>query len=119
MPVNSFRDLIAWQKAMELADHLYDLTDSFPKDEAFGLRLQLRRCAVSIPSNIAESHARHSTKDFIHFLRVARGSLVEAETQLMLSGRRKYVSKAALEKTLKESDELGRVLAGLISSLSD
>ncbi len=119
MPINSFRDLIAWQKAMDLCDHIYDLTESFPKEEVFGLRSQLRRCAVSIPSNIAEGHARHSTRDFIHFLRVARGSLAEAESQLMLCGRRKYLSNGALEKTLKESDELGRVLAGLISSLSD
>ena len=98
MPINSYRDLIAWQKAMDLAQCIYDLTDSFPREEAFGLRPQLRRCSVSIPSNIAEGHARHSTRDFIHFLRVARGSLAEAETQLMLCGRRKYISKAALEK---------------------
>ncbi len=119
MPINSFRDLIAWQKAMDLANSIYDLTDSFPKEEVFGLRLQLRRSAVSIPSNIAEGHARHSTRDFIHFLRIARGSFAEAESQLILCGRRKYISKATLEKTFKESDELGRVLAGLISSLSD
>ena len=119
MAINSFRDLIAWQKAMDLAERIYDLTDPFPKEETFGLKLQLRRCAVSISSNIAEGHARHSTRDFIHFLRIARGSLAEAESQLTLSGRRKYISKAALEKTLNDSDELGRVLAGLISSLSD
>ena len=116
-PIRSYRDLIAWQKGMSFAEGIYDLTDLFPKEETFGLKQQLRRCAVSVPSNIAEGHARYSTRDFIHFLRIARGSLAEAESQLMLCARRRYISKAALEQALKESDELGRVLAGLISSL--
>ena len=81
----SYRDLIAWQKAREFARLIYTLTGNFPKNETFGLTMQLRRAAVSIASNIAEGKARYSNKDFVHFLRTARGSLAEAETQVILS----------------------------------
>lgn len=114
-----YRDLIAWQKAMELARLIYRVTEAFPKDEVFGLPAQLRRAAVSIPSNIAEGHARYSKKDFIHFLRHSRGSLAETETQITLAGDFRYCSSENTKKVLDSSDEVGRILAGLIASLED
>jgi four helix bundle protein len=81
----SYRDLIAWQKAMDLVTAIYRVTGSFPREELYGLTSQLRRAAVSVPSNIAEGQARFSRKEFHHFLSQARGSLVEIETQLMIA----------------------------------
>ena len=114
-----YRDLIAWQKAMDFARLTYRVTEAFPKDETFGLRAQLRRAAVSVPSNIAEGHARYSKKDFIHFLRHSRGSLAEAETQITLAADFRYCSMENLRKVLDQSDEISRILAGLISSLEE
>ena len=82
----SYRDLVAWKKAMLLARLIYDVTGHFPKSEVFGLGGQMRRAAVSVPSNIAEGQARFSKREFTHFLRNARGSLAELETQSILSG---------------------------------
>ena len=113
----SYRDLIAWQKAREFAGSIYKLTENFPKREMFGLTMQLRRAAVSSASNIAEGKARYSSKDFVHFLRTARGSLAEAETQVILSGDFGYVEASQVEQTLASADELSRILAGLIASL--
>jgi four helix bundle protein len=89
----SYRELIAWQKAMALAKQVYAATQGFPREEMFGLKAQLRRAAVSIPSNIAEGQARLSGKDFQHFLRTTKGSLAEVETQLQLSCELGYLSK--------------------------
>ena len=113
----SYRDLIAWQKAREFARRIYKLTEHFPKAERFGLTMQLRRAAVSIASNIAEGKARYSNRDFAHFLRTARGSLAEAETQVILSGDFGYIEASEVEQTLALADELSRILAGLIASL--
>ena len=87
--IRSFRDLLVWQKAMDLADSVYDVTAVFPKEEVYGMVSQLRRAAVSIPSNIAEGQGRNSTGEFLHFLGIAFGSLCEVETQIELSLRRK------------------------------
>ena len=89
----SYRDLIAWKKAMELVKQIYDVTDSFPQQEMYGLVSQLRRAAVSIPSNIAEGQAHYTNPEFVRFLRHARGSLAEIETQLLIGQQRGYISQ--------------------------
>lgn len=98
MSVADFRDLSVWQLAMDLAESVYHLTLRYPKSEIYGLSSQLQRAAVSIPSNIAEGHARDSTKEFLRFLSVAQGSLAELETQLILSGRLNYFNQSQLGK---------------------
>ncbi len=113
----SYRDLIAWQKAREFARDVYRATDRFPKNELFGMTMQLRRAAVSIASNIAEGKARYSNREFIHFLRTSRGSLAEAETQLILATDFGFLRSGELDPLLQKSDELRRILAGLIGSL--
>jgi four helix bundle protein len=113
----SYRDLIAWRKAMELVTDIYHATQSFPRDELYGLTNQLRRAAVSVPSNIAEGQARFSRKEFHHFLSHARGSLVEIETQLMIAQNLEYLSPQRLRPLLDKASELGKVLNGLIASI--
>jgi four helix bundle protein len=113
----SFKDLIAWRKAMDLVTEVYRLTRSFPRDELYGLTNQLRRAAVSVPSNIAEGQARFSRKEFHHFLSHARGSLVEIETQLMIAQNLEYLSKRDVASLLDKAAELGKILNGLIASI--
>ncbi len=117
MEVKSYRDLIAWQKGMDFAVVVYEVTSKFPRSEQFGLTNQLRRASSSIPSNIAEGHSRRTTKDFLHFISISRGSMAEVETQLILGHRLKYVDKNILEHCLAKSAELGRIINGLASSL--
>jgi four helix bundle protein len=112
-----FKNLIAWQKAMDLVEHIYRITEAFPVRENYGLTNQLRRAAVSVPSNIAEGQARYSKKEFRHFLRAAKGSLAEIETQVMIARRLGYVGQEVCDRCIGEIEELGRILAGLISSL--
>ena len=114
---DSYRDLIAWRKAMELVVEIYQATRTFPRDELYGLTIQLRRAAVSVPSNIAEGQAHFSSKEFHHFLSHARGSLVEIETQITIAQNLGYLPQSASEKLLQESAELGRILNGLIASI--
>lgn len=114
--VKSYRDLVAWQKAIAFADRIYDVTDAFPKHELYGLGAQLRRAAVSIPSNIAEGSARGS-KEFLHFLNIARGSLAEIETQLIIAEKRHYLIPEQMQKLLLSADELSRILMGLLKSI--
>jgi len=113
----SYKDLIAWKKGMQLVEAIYDTTDSFPQHEIYGLTSQLRRAAVSIPSNIAEGQAHYSNREFIRFLRHSRGSLAEIETQLLIAQNRGYVPKERADELLQQTDELGRVISGLINSL--
>ena len=112
-----FEKLIVWQKAMELVKLVYELTSKFPKEELYGLTGQMRRSAVSIPSNIAEGQGRNSTKDFIRFLAIAYGSLMELETQILISDMLEYVTKAETNLLLDKSAEVGRLLNGLTNSL--
>jgi four helix bundle protein len=112
-----YKDPIAWQKAMNLVDRVYKLTDRFPKREVYSLTDQIRRAAVSIPSNIAEGQAHFNNGEFLHFLRHARGSLAELETQLVIACRRTYATNAEVEEILKAADELSRILSGLINSI--
>jgi four helix bundle protein len=115
--IRSFQDLVVWQRGIELVEQVYKMTTTFPKDEVFGLRSQLRRAAVSIPSNIAEGQARHSTKEFLNFLSIARGSLAELETQLIIAGRLAYLKEEERTELLQRTAEVGRLLNGLIKSL--
>jgi four helix bundle protein len=112
----SFRQLIAWQKAMELVTEIYRVTKNFPCDEAYGLTSQLRRAAVSVPSNIAEGQARYSRREFYRFLTVARGSLAEIETQVTIAKSLDYLTSATADLLLSRSAEPGRILNGLITS---
>ena len=114
-----YKDLIAWQKAMDLVCALYDATGTFPKRETYSLTDQMRRAAVSIPSNIAEGQARYTNREFRHFLRHSRGSPAELETQVLIAQRRNYVSGPQAEELLKRATEVGRILGGLINSLKD
>jgi four helix bundle protein len=112
----SHKDLVVWQKSIALACKVYAGTRPLPRDERFGLRSQLRRAAVSIPSNIAEGSARRSRAEFLHFLHIARGSLAELETQHMIAERLALISDATT--TLEEIAEVGRLLDGLVRSLT-
>jgi four helix bundle protein len=100
---SSYRDLRVWQKSMDLAEHVYRLTENFPRAEIYGLTSQLRRAAVSIPSNIAEGQGRTSKGEFRLFLGNARGSLLEVETQLMLANRMAYLNGANCLTSLKSA----------------
>ncbi len=117
MSINSYRDLKVWQTAMELVVQVYRLSQSFPQQERFGLTSQVQRAAVSIPSNIAEGHARDSTRDFLHHLSFALGSLAEVETQLELANRLGYLEFSSESQIMKSLDELGKMLRGLQKSL--
>jgi four helix bundle protein len=112
-----YRDLIAWQKAMDMVNAIYDATEGFPKREVYSLTDQIRRAAVSIPSNIAEGQAHYSNREFVHYLRHSRGSLAELETQIQIAQRRNYLSDTQAAELLKQTDEVGRILSGLINSL--
>ena len=113
----SYRDLVAWQKGIELVTEIYRLTQQFPREELYGLSNQLRRAAVSVPSNIAEGQARFSPKEFHHFLAAARGSLVEIETQIIIADKLRYLNPEASQSILERAAELGRILNGLIASI--
>jgi four helix bundle protein len=111
------KKLIVWQKSMQLANCIYDVTETYPSKENFGLVNQMRRAAVSIPSNIAEGRARSSDKDFIRFLLIARGSCAELDTQILLSEARGYLTKEKRDKVCSLCVEVSRCLTGLIESL--
>ena len=117
MAVLNFRDLIVWQKAMDLTELAYRLTGQFPKAELYGLTSQMRRAAVSIPSNIAEGQGRRTTGEFLNFLSVAYGSTCELQTQLLLAARLKFCEAKETEVVLNRSAEIARLLNGLSNSL--
>ncbi len=117
MASKSYRDLIAWQKAMDIVVAVYEVTTCFPKDEVYGLTSQLRRAAVSVPSNIAEGQGRHGEAEFRHFLRQSIGSLMEVETQVLIAERLRYLEAATSRELLSSAAELGKILNGLIKSL--
>lgn len=109
--------LIVWQKAHELVLKIYEVTKNFPKDEQFGLTSQIRRAAVSIPSNIVEGKARGSNKDYNRFLMIARGSLEEVKYQMLLARDLKYIDEVIYKEIYRSMDEVGRLLGGLIKKL--
>src|SRR5437867_12732204 len=103
-----YKDLIAWQKAMDLVVEIYATTEQFPSREKFSLTDQIRRAAVRAPSNIAEGQAHYSHRQVLHFLRQSRGSLAELETPILIAERVKYIQAAEVEAQLKRIDEIGR-----------
>jgi four helix bundle protein len=113
----SYRELIVWQKSMALAQQAYTLTKGLPKSEAYGLLTQIRRAAVSVPSNIAEGHGRLTDSQFGHFLGNARGSLYEMETQIELAGNLGYIDKELVKGLLLQGGEVARLINGLVSAL--
>lgn len=115
--VKSYRDLLAWQRAMDLAEGVYVVTRRFPREEIYGLTSQVRRAAVSVPSNIAEGQCRKSTREFLHSLSIGLGSLGEVETQLILSERLSLLGEADLKRLLDLSGLVGRLTNGLYNSL--
>jgi len=117
--INSFRDLNVWKSGIVLVKNIYQLTRSFPKDELYGPTSQIRRAAVSIPSNIAEGHSRGFTKEYLHHLAIALGSLAEVETQLVLARELNMAPGQfeLIEHELQACDELGRQIRNLIKSL--
>jgi len=115
--VRSYKDLVAWQKSMDLVTAVYRASQGFPKEEIFGLVSQTRRAAVSVPSNIAEGHARTSKKEFQYFLSNARGSLAELETQLTIAHQLAYIDKTEINQLLDRLGEVGRILNGLLAAL--
>jgi four helix bundle protein len=115
--IRSFKDLIVWQRSMDLAVRIYGITQKLPASEQFGLTSQLRRAAVSIPSNIAEGYGRQSTGNYRQFLSISRGSLMEIETQINICDRLKYVAQSDTENIFKEIIEISKMLTSLISKI--
>lgn len=115
--VTHYKELLVWHKAMDLAGLVYGASRTMPKEERYGLISQVRRAAVSIPSNLAEGHARSGTKEFLQFIAIAKGSLAEVETQMMLAERFDYINNESLDDVLSLSDEVNRMLTGLQKSL--
>lgn len=115
--IRNYRDLIVWQKSMALVTEVYSITRLFPKEELYGLISQIRRSAVSIPSNIAEGYGRYSTNDYIRFLQIAIGSLNEFQTQLEIGLNLGYLSKDIFEKVYEQSREIERMLSSLIKKV--
>ena len=115
MALKYYKDLLAWQKAMDLVTVIYRITQKFPKHELFSLTSQLRRAAVSIPSNIAEGQGQLSKGDFRRFLGYARGSLCELETQIIISQNLDYLTEEEVINLLDLATEVGRILNGLIT----
>lgn len=117
MGIQSYRDLEVWQLALDLTDLVYAVTDHFPREEQYGLTSQMRRCAVSIASNIAEGSARGSTRELMQFLYISRGSLAELETQAVIASRRHYLSDEDYRSITEMSGSVNRMLARLLQSL--
>src|SRR3972149_650096 len=117
MPVNSFRDLRVWQAAMNLVEQVYGLTQTFPKHELYGLAGQMQGAAVSIPSNIAEGHAREHTREYVQHISIAQASLAELQTQLEIAVRLGYLSDDQSIGVIDGISSLGRQLYGLRNAL--
>ena len=117
MKVKDYKDLKVWQKGIEIVDKIYSITAKFPKEEVYGLAIQMRKAAVSIPSNIAEGFVRHHTKEYKQFLYISLGSCAELDTQLIISNRRKYVTKKDLEELTEDINHETRMLVSLINKI--
>ena len=116
--MKTYRDLIVWQKAMKLVTEIYRHTKSFPEDERYGLTSQLRRCSISIPSNVAEGYGRNSTQDYIRYLRIANGSLFELQTQLEIALNLCFLSEESFSILFESSREIERMLSSLIKKVN-
>lgn len=115
--VQTYRELILWKKALDLVEAVYIVTRGWPKDEAYGLTSQVRRAVVSIPANVAEGHGRDSTREFLRFLAIANGSLLELETHLFIAHRLGYVAQEVRNQLLEQTTEIGRILQGFVRHL--
>ena len=116
--IRNFNDLLVWQKARDLVKAVYQGTRGFPPEEIYGLTAQLRRAAVSVPSNIAEGYGRGTRKEYVKFLRTARGSLYEVQTQLLLAQDLGYLSPAKAEEVMQSAARCCQLLNGLLRSLA-
>lgn len=116
--ISSYKDLIVWQKSIDLALLVYSLTEDFPKEEIFGLTSQMRRAAISIPSNISEGRNRKTRKDFAQFLHIAHGSLAELETQIIISQQIRKTKDLDYTHILPLITEIGKMLNGMIKKLA-
>lgn len=117
MKSSDYRQLKVWQKAMDLTVEIYSLVNKFPREENYALSDQMRRSVVSIPSNIAEGQGRNSAKEFVNFLSIARGSLWELETQIEISERLHYIDSGQKNKVYEQTEEIGKILNALATSL--
>lgn len=118
-PVRSYRDLLVWQRAMDLVVSAYELAKRLPRDELYGLTSQIRRAATSVPANIAEGQGRRSTGQFLQFLSVANGSLLELETHLFVAERLGLLMSHDLEETFRLCRDVGKMLSGLMRRLEE
>jgi four helix bundle protein len=116
MPGQNYRDLIVWQRAMDLVEAMYRLTQNFPREEIYGLTSQMRRAAVSVPANIAEGQGCGGKMEFSRFLWIAHGSLRELETHLFIALRLKLAAQDNINRLLEQASEVGRLLRGLINA---
>lgn len=112
-----YSDLVAWQRAMDLVEDIYKISEKFPKSEIYGLTSQLRRAAVSVPSNIAEGYGRSGRREFAHALPIALGSLAEVETQILIAERLGYLAADSRETLMESSTQTGRIVVGLMNSM--
>ena len=112
-----YKDLVVWQRSMDLAQMFYEVTREWPADERFGLTDQVRRAAVSIPANIAEGHGRGTPREFHHHCSIAKGSLSEVETHLLLAHRLDYLDQIALDRLTRLTTEVARMLRGFMNHL--
>lgn len=115
----SYKDLVAWQKAMQLVTEIYRITEGFPREEVYGLTSQLRRAAVSVPCKFAEGQGRLTKGEFQQFLGYARGSLLELETLIQVAANLNYLNAVQSNELLCQSAEVGKILNGLLSSISE
>lgn len=118
MNAKGFRELRVWQYGMDLVEEVYLLTKRFPKDELYGLTNQLRRAAVSVPSNIAEGQSRAFVKEYLQFISMAQGSLAEVQTQIEIAARLKYLAAEQVQPALQHAESLAKQLNALRSSLA-
>ena len=116
--MSNYKELVVWQKAILLVTDIYKLTKTFPKEEIYGLSAQMQRAVVSIPSNIAEGNDRNSSKEFSQFLRIARGSLAELETQIIISEKLEYTNNDQVTPLLNNCYETGRMINGLLKKIN-
>ncbi len=116
--MNNYKELKVWQKSVDLAVRIYGVTNSFPKEELYGLTSQLRRCAVSVPSNIAEGAGRNTKKDFNNFLGISNGSMCELDTQLIIAQRINFINASALESLQSDIIEIQKMNWSLKRSLN-
>ena len=117
--MQTYRDLLVWQKSMDLVTQVYQVTRSFPKEETYSVIDQIRRCAISVPSNMAEGYGRQTTKDYIRHMQISRGSLYELQTQIEICYNINYLSKGDFDKIYELCREIERMLNSLIKKLKE